>query len=180
MYGMVNKAIKELVTEQFGADKWEKIKIKANAPEDFVGFQSYDDALTYSLVGAAVEILELPGEKILFAFGEYWVLKIAAQSYNDLMTSTGTGFVSFLENIDGMHSRIKATMPDLNPPSFRVKKLSDEKIQIDYFSNRLGLLPFVEGLLSGLGTYYKQAFKLSHVNKSDNPLPSDRMILEFI
>jgi hypothetical protein len=180
MYGMVNKAVKELVTEQFGADNWEKIKVKANAPEDFVGFQSYDDALTYNLVGAAVEVLGLPGEKILFAFGEYWVLKIAALSYNDLMTSTGTGFVSFLENIDGMHSRIKATMPDLNPPSFRVKKLGEEKVQIDYFSNRAGLIPFVEGLLSGLGTYYKQTYKLSHVAKEDNPLPSDRMILEFI
>jgi hypothetical protein len=49
MYGMVNKAVKELVTEQFGAEKWDKIKIKANAPEDFVGFQSYDDALTYKV-----------------------------------------------------------------------------------------------------------------------------------
>lgn len=180
MYGMVNKAVKELVTEQFGSEKWEKIKVKANAPEDFVGFESYDDSLTYNLVGAAVEVLELPGEKILFAFGEYWVLKIAALSYGDLMASTGTGFTSFLENVDGMHSRIKATMPALNPPSFRVKRLGDDKIQIDYFSNRAGLLPFVEGLLSGLGTYYKQSFKLTHVSKENNPLPSERMILEFV
>jgi hypothetical protein len=180
MYGMVNKAVKELVTEQFGADKWESIKIKANAPDDFVGFQSYDDSITYNLVGAAVEVLEIPAEKILNAFGEYWVLKIAAQSYNDLMTSTGTGFVSFLENIDGMHSRIKVTMPDLNPPSFRVKKINDTKIQIDYFSSRAGLLPFVEGLLSGLGTYYNQKFNLTHIPKSENPLPSERMQLEFI
>jgi len=180
MYGMVNKAVKELVTEQFGADKWDSIRIKANAPDDFVGFQGYDDSVTYNLVGAAVEVLEIPPEKILNAFGEYWVLKIAAQSYNDLMTSTGTGFVSFLENIDGMHSRIKATMPDLNPPSFRVKKINDSKIQIDYFSSRAGLLPFVEGLLSGLGTYYNQKFILTHIPKSDNPLPSERMQLEFI
>jgi hypothetical protein len=127
-----------------------------------------------------VEVLEIPAEKILNAFGEYWVLKIAAQSYNDLMTSTGTGFVSFLENIDGMHSRIKVTMPDLNPPSFRVKKINDTKIQIDYFSSRAGLLPFVEGLLSGLGTYYNQKFVLTHIPKSENPLPSERMQLEFI
>ena len=180
MYGMVNKAVKELVSEQFGIEKWEKIRAKANAPDDFVGFQSYDDSLTYNLVGAAVEVLEIPGEKILFAFGEYWVMKIAAVSYGDLMASTGTGFTSFLENIDGMHSRIKATMPDLNPPSFRVKRLEENKIQIDYFSNREGLLPFVEGLLSGLGTYYNQKFHLSHINKPDNLIPSKRMILEFI
>lgn len=180
MYGMVNKAVKGLVVEKFGEDKWNDIRKKANAPEDFVGFQSYDDSLTYELVGAAVGVLEIPAEKILFAFGEYWVLNIAAVSYNDLMTSTGTGFVNFLENIDSMHSRIKTTMPDLNPPSFRVKKISEQKIQVDYFSSRQGLLPFVEGLLSGLGTYYKQKFNLFHVPKAENPLPSERMTLEFI
>ena len=64
--------------------------------------------------------------------------------------------------------------------SLIIKKINDTKIQIDYFSSRAGLLPFVEGLLSGLGTYYNQKFSLTHIPKSENPLPSERMQLEFI
>ena len=35
MYGIVNKAIQDLITDNFGADKWEAIKEKSDIDVDF-------------------------------------------------------------------------------------------------------------------------------------------------
>lgn len=176
---MVNQAIKALVLEKFGEHKWCAIRDKAGAPDEFVGLQAYDDAMTYGLVGAAVEILEVPAADILSGFGEYWVLRIATVAYADLMNATGSDMISFLENVDAMHSRIKTTMPALNPPSFRVKRLDGGRVQIDYFSTREGLLPFVHGIFSGLSQHYGQPCTVENVDNGASLLPSRRMILTF-
>ena len=54
---MVNKAIQDLVTNNFGEDKWIAMKEKVGFEDDFfISMQSYPDKLTYDLVGAASEI----------------------------------------------------------------------------------------------------------------------------
>ena len=179
MYGMVNQAVRGLVVDNYGADTWETIRLKAKAPESFISMQAYDDSVTYALVGSAVEVLDTPGDKILYAFGEYWVNKIATVSYSELMTKTGTDFLDFVKNLDHMHSRIKATFPGYQPPSFRVKELSGDTLQLDYYSKREGLLPFVEGLMTALGRYFGCAITISPVDDSENPMPSKRMILTY-
>ena len=179
MYGMVNKAVKALVVEKFGESQWVAIRDRAGAPDDFVGLQAYDDALTYGLVVAAVDVLGVPADQILFGFGEYWVLRIATVSYADLMNATGSDMVSFLENVDAMHSRIKMTMPALNPPSFRVKRIDDRQIQVDYFSSRQGLLPFVHGIIAGLSAHYGQPCSVTMIDNSGSRVPSERMILSL-
>ena len=79
MYGMVNKAIQDLVTFKFGEDKWMAVKRKAGVEIDsFISNDAYPDSLTYGLVGAASEVLGLSSDEILFAFGEFWVLDTAA------------------------------------------------------------------------------------------------------
>ena len=56
MYGLVNKAIEDLVVSNFGEDKWEAIKAKAGVDvEVFVSNEAYPDDITYNLVGAASE-----------------------------------------------------------------------------------------------------------------------------
>lgn len=177
MYGLVNQAVRGLVLDNYGEEAWDKIRIKADAPESFVSMQPYDDAVTYGLVGAAVEVLDLPAEKILYVFGEYWVHKIAAVSYAELMSTSGTDFVDFVKNLDHMHSRIKVTFPDYSPPSFRVKEISEGSIQLDYYSKREGLLPFVEGLMNGVAAHFGSEITIAHVDDAINPMPSKRMIV---
>jgi hypothetical protein len=51
MYGIVNKAIEELVKENFGEEKWELIKIRSGVDvEFFISNEPYDDAITYQLL----------------------------------------------------------------------------------------------------------------------------------
>ena len=177
MYGMVNQAVRGLVTKEFGAETWTKIHTGAGAPENFSAMQPYDDAVTYNLVGQAVEVLGLPAEAILAAFGQYWVSDIATKHYDTMMASTGRDFADFLANLDHMHQRIRVTFPDYQPPSFRVKTLEPGKLQVDYYSHRPGLLPFVEGLFMGLGVYFKEEISFEHVDDSAHRLPCKRIIV---
>ena len=179
MYGMVNQAVRGLVLDVFGADAWRDISQKAESPEEFASLESYDDEVTYNLVSAASEVLALSPVDVLQSFGKYWIHHIASKHYADLMSKTGTSFERFVSNLDHMHSRIQATFPDYKPPSFRVKTLEAGLLQVDYYSERVGLLPFVEGLFMGLGEYFEMTLRIEHVPDEAHPMPCQRMKIQF-
>jgi F420-0:gamma-glutamyl ligase-like protein len=114
MYGLVNKAVEELVVTNFGEEKWEAIKAKAGVDvEVFISNQAYPDDITYKLVGAASEVLGMAADDILVAFGEHWVLKTAAQSYGPMMKAGGKSLKEFLVNLPNFHTRVAMIYPNL-------------------------------------------------------------------
>ncbi|MFM7320926.1 MAG: heme NO-binding domain-containing protein [Armatimonadota bacterium] len=149
MYEIINQSIQSLVTENFGEEPWHRILEKAGVPgTEYVMLKSYDDAETYRIVGAAVEVLGLPAEAILETFGKYWI-GYAEQGYGDLLRFTGSNFLEFCSNLDSMHSRLKMAYPELRPPSFQCVPEENGWIAIHYRSEREGLGPIVTGKLEG-------------------------------
>ena len=68
MYGIVNQTIQGLVVDNFGQNKWELIKKLSGVNNDyFISDESYDDDITFELVAAASEVLEISSEEILRA-----------------------------------------------------------------------------------------------------------------
>ena len=58
MYGLINNAMRSMIREKFGDEQWDRIQEASGVPEDsFLTMRSYDDAVTYDLVGAAAEVL---------------------------------------------------------------------------------------------------------------------------
>lgn len=156
MYGIVNQAIQGLVTENFGKEKWERIKqISGVTQEYFISNEPYDDDITYELVGAASEVLGLPSEQILRSFGEYWILKTGYERYGELMKAGGANFYDFISNLPNFHGRIMLIYPNLNPPEFMVDKLNGSELRLHYYSSRSGLTEFVVGLIQGLSIMFK-------------------------
>lgn len=152
MYGLVNKAVEDLVKSNFGEETWEKIKTKAQVKDaSFVSMQSYGDHVTYNLVGAATEVLALSAEQVLEAFGEYWVLFTAKEGYGNMLDAAGNNLVDFLQNLDALHVRVGNVMPELKPPSFECTDITSNSLQLHYFSDREGLTAMVVGLVKGLG-----------------------------
>lgn len=152
MYGMVNKAIEDMVTSAHGPELWAEIKRRAGVTaEVFMSNEGYDDATTYALVGAASESLGSPPEVILRAFGEYWVLETAHKGYGPLMDAAGRTLGDFLDYLPHFHDRVALIYPKLRPPRFEVSDRAERSLHLHYYSDRPGLLPFVEGLVSGLG-----------------------------
>ena len=156
MYGIVNKAIQDLVTETFGEDKWEAVKEKSAVDVDFfLSNEPYDDSITYKLVGAAAEVLNIPAGEVLQAFGEWWVLKTGKEKYGGLMEAGGNNLKEFLVNLPLFHNRIMLMYPKLTPPEFKVSDVEENSIHVHYHSEREGLQEFVRGLMSGLGKMYE-------------------------
>jgi hypothetical protein len=178
MYGMVNEAVRGLVISNFGEDTWTKIHTKAGVSSSFTALESYPDEVTYNLVGAAVEILEISAEDVLKTFGVYWVEHVATAHYGDLMAQTGGGIVEFLKNLDSMHQRMKSVFPEYQPPSFRVVDTDTPNVyQVDYYSQREGLLPFVVGLFDGLSQHFGEPIEIEHVPDDAHPMPCRRMLM---
>lgn len=167
MYGIVNQAIQGLIIDSHGRESWDKIRIKSGIEEDFfLSDQSYEDHITYDLVGAASEILEIPASKVLHDFGEYWVLNTGQKKYGDLMKGGGANFYDFIKNLPNFHSRIMLIYPKLSPPEFKVEEISSNVLNLHYFSTREGLTNFVEGLLSGLAKLFNQKIEVTLINSN--------------
>ncbi len=163
MYGLVNVAIQELVVSTAGEAKWQEIKARAGINmEVFSRMQPYDDDVTYRLVGAASEVLGLPGAEVMRRFGEFWVLYTGRSGYGEMFTMAGSDMKAFLANLDNMHTRIGLNFPALQPPSFQVEDEPDGRVRLHYFSDRQGLCPMVFGLLDGLGQLFKTSVAIEH------------------
>ena len=174
MYGMVNKSIRSLVIDNHGEEAWAKVAKKAGLEEDlFLSNEAYPDSMTYAIVGAACEVLGTNAESLLEAFGEYWVLVTARESYPDLMASGGRTLEEFLLNLPNFHNRISLMFPHLQPPTFAARRASAGRIIVEYRSKRQGLSPFVSGLLKGLGKMYGSECAVTHRPKGSGGLACD-------
>jgi hypothetical protein len=181
MYGLVNKAVVDLVCTHFGEEAWQEIKRRAECDVDvFVGMDGYPDELTYRLVGAASEVLNLPAEKVLEAFGEYWVLYTAKEGYGEILRASGRDFTEFLMNLDAMHARVGIMMPNLNPPSFQVTDIAGDSIRLHYFSKRQGLGPMIVGLLKGLSSRFSTPIAVQHEKKAAEGADHDEFLIRFV
>ena len=155
MYGIVNKAIQDLVCENFGTPIWEAVLERSGLDIDFfISNEPYDDAITYRLAEAVSEQTGLPLSDVFCAFGEWWVLRTSKEKYGGLMESGGSNLREFLVNLPMFHNRIMLIYPKLTPPEFKISHLQERSIHLHYFSQRVGLQDFVRGLLTGLGKMY--------------------------
>ncbi len=156
MYGIINKSIEELVTEQFGESRWQAVKQRCNLPIDFfISTEVYDDAITYQLAGAIAAELNISVDEVLFVFGEWWILKTVTEKYSGMLQSGGDNFMQFLINLPNFHQRVMMMYPQITPPEFAISDVEEKSICIHYHSKRKGLKVFVHGLLSGLAKSYK-------------------------
>lgn len=156
MYGIINKAIEDMVKENFGSDAWNAILERSGVEEDFfISSEPYDDEITYRLAGAASEVAGLPLSDVLSAFGEWWILRTSKEKYGNLLDSGGASFREFMINLPVFHNRVMLIYPKLTPPEFRVSNLEENSLHVHYLSQRAGLKDFVYGLLLGLGKMYQ-------------------------
>lgn len=156
MYGIVNKAIEDLVRENFGDDLWENVKRSSGVDIDFfLSNEPYDDEITYKLAESVSVHAGISLDAVFTTFGEWWVLRTGKEKYGGLMEAGGKSLKEFLVNLPVFHNRVMLIYPKLSPPEFRVSDATDNSVCVHYHSKRKGLQEFVRGLLQGLGKMYK-------------------------
>lgn len=156
MYGIVNKAMRDLIVADYGSDAWQAVQERSGVDvEFFVSNEPYPDDISYRMVGAASEVLAVPAEEILTRFGEHWVMKTGVESYGSLLKSGGNSLREFLLNLPDFHARVALLFPQLQPPEFTCSDVTETSLRLHYFTHRLGLTSFVFGLLRGLSKLYE-------------------------
>jgi len=164
MYGLVNRAIKDLIVSSADYDVWNKIRLEAGLPdEDFLDSSPYEDNVTFKLVTAASSELNISAEKILHDFGRHWILYTGREGWASLFYLAGDTMQEFLEGLDGMHARVEVAMPDGDMPQFTVVERADHLL-LEYRSTREGLAPMVMGLLDGLAEQFNETWLVEHVS----------------
>lgn len=170
MYGLVNRAIEQLVVSVAGAPAWQRVCGRAGVdPDGFLAMQAYDDALTYRLVGSVSEEIGQPPGDVLRAFGEYWILYTADEGYGDLMAAAGSDLRTFLANLDALHARVEAVFPSMVLPHFSVTPHADGSFDVHYRSQRVGLAAMVQGLLVGLAKRFGSQVDVQHIETREGP-----------
>ncbi len=163
MYGLVNKAVKDLVISSFGDDAWTEIAKAADVEPHFISMDTYDDAVTYRLVEEASKRLDVPAEDLLRKFGEYWITYTASEGYGPIVDMFGESLEEFLRHLgNDLHGRVAMTMPDLHPPEFATEEIGPSHFHVHYKSHRQGLSPMVLGLLEGLAARYQTKATVTH------------------
>jgi hypothetical protein len=181
MYGLVNKGIQDMICKYYGEDTWETIKQKADLEDIdfFISMDAYDDDISYRLVVAACEVLEMETEEILKAFGEYWVTYTAEEGYGELLDSAGNSLEQFMENLDNLHARVGLSFPKLRPPSFDCEHISEKSMELHYQSTRQGLAPMVIGLLHGLGKRFHTKVDVTQTSFREHGASCDTFSIEY-
>ncbi len=170
MYGLVHKSMRDYIKSSNGDKAWSDIESKLSLDESsFLALHAYDDAIIYGMVGAACEKLGKPADELLKAFGEYWITVTAKKSYGPLLNSYGASTFELCANLDAMHKHFASTFVGYRPPGFKTRSLTENSISLEYSSDRNGLVPFVEGLLSGMGILFEESLEITciHVDESD-------------
>lgn len=156
MYGIINKSIQELVEHKFGVEVWLTIKKKSKIDIDFfLSNEPYDDEITYQLASATAEELNISVDAVLETFGEWWVMDTTQKKYPGMVKSGGKNLREFLINMPHFHNRVMLVYPKLSPPEFKVSEISDNGLNLHYFSHRPGLAAFVQGVIQGLSLLYE-------------------------
>ena len=96
MYGIINRALEELVIANFGQEKWLAVKQRSAVEADFfISNEAYDDAITYKLATAVSEEMNMPLSDVMTAFGEWWIVETGKEKYGGLMDISGHSFGEF-------------------------------------------------------------------------------------
>lgn len=152
MYGLVNQAIADLITNGWDDETWTAIRVRANVEHQrFFAGEQYDDAVTYALVEAAAEVLQLRPDEVLEAFGRHWILFTGARGWGPTIDAAGNTVREVMHNLDAMHARVSVAMAEATMPNFRMVTEDEDSFVVEYLSPRVGLAPMVKGLLEGLG-----------------------------
>ena len=180
MYGLVNRAIQQLVVATAGDAAWTRVCAKAQVDDvGFVAMCPYHDDVTYRLVEAVSTELGMAAEDVLVAFGEYWILYTADEGYAEMMASAGDNLREFMANLDEMHSRIALLMPSMVFPRFDVVTRDDVAFEVHYHSHRAGLTPMVLGLLRGLAKRFNESVAVRLLSARGEGRDADIFLVEL-
>jgi Haem-NO-binding/Heme NO binding associated len=165
----------KLVISKFGIEKWHEVKEKAGCRVEDGGFirhELFSDESTVALVVAASEVLGIPVDGILEAFGVYFMEFTRAEGFENLLNCQGSTLRTWLSNINALHDHLESSFPKgFIKPVFWCEDDAEVEgsIVLHYFSRRGNLLvPIVHGLVKEVARFhFNIAITMAQLQKQD-------------
>ncbi|MFK8081948.1 MAG: heme NO-binding domain-containing protein [Granulosicoccus sp.] len=178
MYGLVNRAMEDLVKTSFGKHAWQTVTAKAGVENLAINdLQDYEDSLTFDLVMAASEVFMQSPDILLRLFGRHWIMYTGREGWHEFFDMTCADSIGFLKQLDKMHGRLLQTMPNARTPKITLHEVADG-YELDYESHRAGLALFFQGIVEGLVEYYEEAWVIDQIkNREDDGIDRFRLRL---
>jgi hypothetical protein len=180
MYGLVNKALEQLVKTNFCDDTWSEITRRSGVDHSFVLMKPYPDHITYDLVAAASDVLDTPAEVLLESFGEHWIQYTVDEGYGKTVSLYGDSVGEFLQNMNNLHAQIRLSFPELRPPVISCESKPNGQIEVCYQSERAGLAPMLVGLIKGLGKRFSTPVDVEYLKPVDSNSDGEYFLVTFI
>lgn len=156
MKGVILMCLGELVTKNFGEDKWKEILRGVGKSENstFLAVASIDDNEAMKVIEETCNVLGISPTQAADAFGEYWSCTFAPKMYKMFYDGKNSA-KEFISSMDNVHRIVTKNIADARPPRFDYEWKNDNKVIVTYKSHR-GLIDFLVGLIKGVGKYYRQ------------------------
>ena len=156
MKGVIALALKELVVEKAGADKWKQALAIAGIDREpmILPVSDVDDQTILDIVNGVCQVLGISLVQVADAFGYYWVNVYSQKMYSKYYAGMKTAR-DLLLGMDKVHVAMTQTMANARPPRFEYEWKDDKTLIMKYKSHR-GLIDFLVGLIKGVGKFYKE------------------------
>lgn len=162
MKGTVHKCIEKLITEKFGAEKWQACLAYVGLDEDhyFMINDDVDEALTMKLVTEAIPtVCNLQLQQVIDTFGQYWINDYASKVYAPYFEGVNSSKELILK-LDFIHKTLTEKIPNAKPPRLTYEWVNGNTLAVTYLSER-GLIDLFIAIAKGVGTYYKEDLKVT-------------------
>jgi hypothetical protein len=159
--GVVFNIVQEVVEEHLGQDVWDDAVDRADVDGAYTSLGNYPDADLEQLVGSLSDLSQLSHNDVLVFAGRHGFRQLADR-HPDLVApySGWRGVVEHLDDI--IHPEVAKIYPDTDTPSFTTFAQPDGSVHMVYESRRQ-LCSLAEGLVLGLGDWFRCTLEVSHV-----------------
>ena len=167
MPGLVNRAIQSFLRDTYGAELW--LRVTQDARLGFTSFetmQTYPDAMTEAVLGAAARRLARPREVILEDLGNYLVSHPNLEALRRLLRFGGVTFADFLQSLDDLPGRARMAVPELDMPQLDLAALSDRQFRLTCCSPWPGYGHVMVGILRAMADDYGALAVLEHAGSA--------------
>ena len=163
MKGVIVLALKGMMVDNYGEDKWKASLSKAGIEKEpiILPTSDVDDGTVLKVVGAVCDTLGISLQQAADAFGDYWINVYAQKMYNVYFEGVETA-KDFLLKMDTVHLGSTKNIPNASPPRFEYE-WKDDKTLIMHYRSKRNLVDFLVGLIKGVGKYYKEDLKVSKI-----------------
>ena len=160
MKGIVFNLLEEVVSAEYGDQKWDALLEAAGVAGAYSSIGTYPDEELGRIVAAASRSLGAPPQDVVRWFGRK-AIPLLARNYPQFF-SPHRRTVDFLLTLNTIiHPEVRKLHRDAVVPDFRFETPAPNVLQIGYQSPRR-LCALAEGFIQGAADYYGETLALEH------------------